>query len=132
MTTLYCCTFKQGRTIVVPQLLWQRSSVFWSHSNYRPIRSPLTILKEMWRIYSNPDLHVSITVMSRCQWLYFPLTEMKSESRSTIRQQKCYQLIGGYSNSLTRRCLGNTMNILKFQTRVLSFCNFQQIHFGLI
>jgi hypothetical protein len=30
---------------------------FWSHPKVRPIQSPCTTHKEVWRIYSNPDSH---------------------------------------------------------------------------
>jgi hypothetical protein len=47
--------FGHGRIFIVPHLLWQGPRYFQSHPKDHPIHSPLTTLKRMWRIYSNPD-----------------------------------------------------------------------------
>jgi hypothetical protein len=49
-------SFEQGGIFIVPHLLF----FFWSHPKGRPIQSPLTTHKEMWRTYSHLDPNGSI------------------------------------------------------------------------
>jgi hypothetical protein len=42
---------------IVPHRLWQGPWFFQSHRKDRPIQSPLTTHKGMWRTYSNKDPH---------------------------------------------------------------------------
>jgi hypothetical protein len=51
--------FERGGILIVPHLLWHGTSVSRSHPKDRPIQSPHTTHKGMWRIYCNPNLHGS-------------------------------------------------------------------------
>jgi hypothetical protein len=52
---------REGGIFIVPHRLWHGPLFFRSHPKDRPIQSPLTTHKGMWRTYSNKDPHGLLT-----------------------------------------------------------------------
>jgi hypothetical protein len=88
--------FEKGGIFTLPHLLWHGASVFpVSSEGTPPFSRLLTTHKGMWRIYSNPDPHGSVS-----QWFWLRVTSL-NESRLRTCCERDWS-IGDASSSLAR------------------------------
>jgi hypothetical protein len=86
--------FEQGGILIVPHLLRQRVSFFSVSSEHRPIWSPLTTHKMVWRIYLNPDPPVARDINARSiEFLfslkYVQMIDLVVKFRVKLNYKKC-------------------------------------------